>query len=342
MYYSELSGPSGTTNVLSTTTNSARKAADSKSADAKSTDAKASTTPAKAESPAFTISQSMESLLDSMTGQGSKGAAASAGGGAGGGAATGTGTGGSVRAPGGGLERAQQAQGLMQSALDHSKNLSSVFGKAIDSMKQGLGDVLGALGMSQDDIDSATSGFGDALNDKLANMDFSKMAVDMTAARSQWSIESHGMELTIQDGDRKVQISFAKSTLDFRKDEQRLQGVMDRSGSGSVGMESTTTTATGKSTGIIVRGEGFSDDEIKSILGKLNDMAAKAGGDGMKGLAVLKPTTSKNGVTSMTLDLSVPVEGLTDGKSDAASSATASSGAAGASAAKSSGVNITA
>lgn len=329
MYYSELSGPSGSTNVLTTTTNTTRKATDGKNADAKTGDAKA-TAPAKTNSPAYSISQSMESLLDSMTGQGSKSAAASGG------------TGGSVRAPGGSLERAQQAQGLMQSALDHGKSLSSVFGKAVDSMKQGLGDVLGALGMSQGDIDSATSGFGDALNDKLAKMDFSKMAVDMTAARSQWNIESHGMELTIQDGDRKVQISFAKSTLDFRKDEQRLQGVMDRSGSGSVGMESTTTTATGKSTGIIVRGEGFSDDEIKSILGKLNGMAAKAGGDGMKGLAVLKPTTSKNGVTSMTLDLSVPVEGLTDGKSDAASSATASSGAAGASAAKSSGVNITA
>ncbi|MFD1626379.1 hypothetical protein [Azospirillum griseum] len=330
MYYSELSGPSGTTNALTTTTNTTRKAADSKNADPKATEAKTgdakAATPAKTGSPAFTISQSMESLLDSMTGQGAKSAAAGAAGG---------GTG----ATGGSLERAQQAQGLLQNALDHGKGLSGLFGKAIDTMKQGLGDVLGALGMSEDEVNSATSGFGNALNDKLANMDFSKMAVDMTAARSQWSIESHGMELTIQDGDRKVQISFAKSTLDFRKDEQRLQGVLDRSGSGSVGMESTTTTATGKSTGIIVRGEGFSEDEIKSILGKLNGMAAKAGGDGMKGLAVLKPTTSKNGVTHMTLDLSVPVEGLTDGKSDggtAAASAT-SSGTA-----KTAGVNVTA
>lgn len=316
MYYAELTGPNGTTNVLAAKTNATAKQADANAADAKAP----ATTAAKTESPAYTISQSMESLMDSMTGQGAnKGTSA-----------------GSASASGGGLERARQAQGLMQNALDQSKGLSDLFGKAIDTMQQGLGDILGALGMPQSGIDDAKAGFGDAMKSKLADMDFSKMAVDMTAARSQWSIESHGMELTIEDGDRKVQISFAKSTLDFRKDEQRLQGVLNRGGSGSVGMETTTTTtATGKSTGIIVRGEGFSEDEIKSILGKLNDMAAKSGGDGMKGLAALKPTTSKNGVTHMTLDLSVPVEGLTDGKTTAATDPAAAAG-------KSAGVDVTA
>lgn len=320
MYYAELSGPNGTTNVLAAKTNATAKQAEGKAAEGKAADAKApATTAAKTESPAYTISQSMESLMDSMTGQGAnKGASA-----------------GSASASGGGLERARQAQGLMQNALDQSKGLSDLFGKAIDTMQQGLGDILGALGMPQSGIDDAKAGFGDAMKSKLADMDFSKMAVDMTAARSQWSIESHGMELTIEDGDRKVQISFAKSTLDFRKDEQRLQGVLNRGGSGSVGMETTTTTATGKSTGIIVRGEGFSEDEIKSILGKLNDMAAKSGGDGMKGLAALKPTTSKNGVTHMTLDLSVPVEGLTDGKTTAATDPAAAAG-------KPAGVDVTA
>lgn len=320
MYYAELSGPNGTTNVLSAKTNATAKPAEGKAAESKTADAKApATTEAKTESPAYTISQSMESLMDSMTGQGGNkpGPLAS-----------------SASASGGGLERARQAQGLMQNALDQSKGLSDLFGKAIDTMQQGLGDILGALGMPQSGIDDAKAGFGDAMKSKLADMDFSKMAVDMTAARSQWSIESHGMELTIEDGDRKVQISFAKSTLDFRKDEQRLQGVLNRGGSGSVGMETTTTTATGKSTGIIVRGEGFSEDEIKSILGKLNDMAAKSGG-GMKGLAALKPTTSKNGVTHMTLDLSVPVEGLTDGKTTAATDPAAAAG-------KSAGVDVTA
>jgi hypothetical protein len=332
MYYAELTGPSGAPTVLSTTANTAKKAADAKSADAKGAETKGSgnapaTSDAKAVSgsPAYTISESMESLLDSLSGQGAKNAASGA-------------PSSGVAASGGGLDRAKQAQGLMQNALDHSKGLADMFGKAIDTMKQGLGDVLGSLGVPQNRIDDATAGFGDAMKGKLADMDFSKMAVDMTAARSQWSIESHGIELTIQDGDRKVQISFAKSTLDFRKDEQRLQGTLERGGNGSVGVQSTTTTATGKSTGMIVRAEGFSQDEIKDILGKLNGMAAKAGGDGLKGLAVLKPTTSKNGVTHLNLDMSVPVEGLTDGKS-AAPAATA---AASTNAAKTAGVNVTA
>lgn len=331
MYYAELTGPSGAPTVLTANANTTKKAADAKGADAKSAESKGNapaTTDAKAASgsPAYTISQSMESLLDSLSGQGAKKAAAGA-------------PSSGVGASGGGLDRAKQAQGLMQSALDHGKSLSDVFGKAIDTMAQGLGDVLGSLGVPQNRIDDATAGFGDAMKGKLADMDFSKMAVDMTAARSQWSIESHGIELTIQDGDRKVQISFAKSTLDFRKDEQRMQGTLERGGNGSVGVQSTTTTATGKSTGMIVRAEGFSQDEIKDILGKLNGMAAKAGGDGLKGLAVLKPTTSKNGVTHLNLDMSVPVEGLTDGKS-AATAATAA--ASSTNTAKTAGVNVTA
>ncbi|SMH57167.1 hypothetical protein [Azospirillum agricola] len=312
MYYAELTGPSGTPSLLSTTTSgtgAAKKTTESKG-DAKAADAKSG---GASGSPAYTISESMESLLDSISGQGAKDAAKSAG----------------ADTSSKNLDRAKQAQGLMQSALDHGKGLAGTFDKAIDTMKQGLGDILGALGMSSDGVADATAGFGDAMKSKLADLDFSKMAVDMQAARSQWSIESHGMELSIQDGDRKVQISFAKSTLDFRKDEARLQA-----GGGGMAAGFSTTTATGKSTGIIVRGEGFSEDEIKNILGKLNDMASKAGGDGMKGLAVLKPTTGKDGITHLKLDLSVPVEGLSSG--------TPATTTAGAADAKPQSVNITA
>jgi hypothetical protein len=156
----------------------------------------------------------------------------------------------------------------------------------------------------------------------------------MQATQSQWSIESHGIDLEIQDGDRSVKISFAKSTLDFRRDDQRLQASLGKGGDMALSATGMTTTATGKSTGMIVRSEGFSEDEIKDILGKLNDMAAKGGGDGMKGLAVLKPTTSKDGVTHLTLDLSNPIAGLSAGKGGTAATA--------ATPAKSQGVDLTA
>ncbi|WP_377808816.1 hypothetical protein ABNQ38_26380 [Azospirillum sp. A29] len=326
MYYAELSGPSGKPSVLSTAVQngSSKTAGTVKDALAKS-DAKTvdgDKADKKSQSPAYTISQSMESLLDSMTG---KSGAQAAGGAAGGGGAL---------ASGSGVDRAKQAQSLMQSALDHGKGLSGMFGKGIDALKQGLGDTLSALGVPQNRIDDAVKGFGDGLKSKLDGMNLSDLSVDMQATQSQWSIESHGIDLEIQDGDRSVKISFAKSTLDFRRDDQRLQASLGKGGDMALSATGMTTTATGKSTGMIVRSEGFSEDEIKDILGKLNDMAAKGGGDGMKGLAVLKPTTSKDGVTHLTLDLSNPIAGLSAGKGGTAATA--------ATPAKSQGVDLTA
>jgi len=329
MYYAELSGPSGKPSVLSTAVQngSSKTAGTVKDALAKS-DAKTvdgDKADKKSQSPAYTISQSMESLLDSMTGKsGAQGGAAG---------------GGSALASGSGVDRAKQAQSLMQSALDHGKGLAGMFGKGIDALKQGLGDTLSALGVPQNRIDDAVKGFGDGLKSKLDGMNLSDLSVDMQATQSQWSIESHGIDLEIQDGDRSVKISFAKSTLDFRRDDQRLQASLGKGGDMAFSATGMTTTATGKSTGMIVRSEGFSEDEIKDILGKLNDMAAKGGGgDGMKGLAVLKPTTSKDGVTHLTLDLSNPIAGLSAGKAATAATGAAASGTT----AKSQGVDLTA
>ncbi len=330
MYYAELSGPNGKPSVLSTAVQngSSKTAGTAKDALAKS-DAKSvdgDKADKKSQSPAYTISQSMESLLDSLTGKG--GAQAAGGGGA-------------LAAGNSGVDRARQAQSLMQSALDHGNDLAGMFGKGIDALKQGLGDALSMLGVPKNRIDDAVSGFGDKLKSKLDGMDFSQMSADMQATQSQWSIESHGIELEIQDGDRSVRISFAKSTLDFRRDDQRLQASLGKGGDMAMTATGMTTTATGKSTGMIVRSEGFSEDEIKDILGKLNDMASKAGGDGMKGLAVLKPTTSKNGVTHLTLDLSAPVDGLSGGKDGAAVKEAAAASSSG-STAKPQSVNLTA
>jgi len=71
MYYSEMSGPTGTTSTVLQQANNAKKATESKAADgakaaAATTDAAA---PAKSASPAYTISQSMENLLDNLSGK---------------------------------------------------------------------------------------------------------------------------------------------------------------------------------------------------------------------------------------------------------------------------------
>ncbi|NUB28977.1 hypothetical protein [Azospirillum brasilense] len=305
MYYSEMSGPTGTATTVLQQANNAKKATESKAADgakAAATTADAAT-PAKSASPAYTISQSMENLLDNLSGK--KPAAAGADAGAAGDAAAGGKTGSQAMA-----DRAKQAEQIMQKALEQSKGLSGLFEKAIDNMAGDLGSLLGGLGMSDDDVKGAVGDFGSAMKDKLKSMDFSQMGMSMQEARSQWSIESRGMELTIQDGDKSVRISFAKSTLDFTREDRGLAATLNGDGSGSAMFSAATTKVSGKATGMIVRANGFSDDEIKGVLEKLNGMAAKGG---MKGLGALTPTKSADGVMHLNLDLSQPIPGLTDG-----------------------------
>lgn len=321
MYYSELSGPNGTTSTVMQQA-AAKKSAETKSTETKPAEGKAASTPETAKaggaaaSPAYTISQSMESLLDNLSGKKPAGGADAGAGGITGGAG-GDNTGAKAMAA-----RAQEAQKIMQSALDHGKGLAGVFSKAIDGMKSDLGNLLGGLGMPKDKIDDVLGGFGDHLKDKLKSMDFSQLTMDMSEARSAWNIESQGIELTIKDGDKSVRISFAKSTLDFRREDQSMQATLNADGSGSIGVQQATTTVNGKATGMIVRAEGFSDEEIKGVLEKLNGLAEKGG---MSGLGVLKPTKSADGVMHLNLDLSQPIEGLTDNANSGAKTGDAKS-----------------
>ncbi|CAO3373156.1 hypothetical protein [Azospirillum argentinense] len=309
MYYSEMSGPTGTTTTVLQQANNAKKATESKATDgakaAATTTAADAATPAKSASPAYTISQSMENLLDNLSGKKPAAGADGANAGAAGDAAGGGKTGAHAMA-----DRAKQAEQIMQKALEQSKGLSGLFEKAIDNMAGDLGSLLGGLGMSDDDVKGAVGDFGSAMKDKLKSMDFSQMGMSMQEARSQWSIESRGMELTIQDGDKSVRISFAKSTLDFTREDRGLSATLNADGSGSAMFSAASTKVSGKATGMIVRANGFSDDEIKGVLEKLNGMAAKGG---MKGLGALTPTKSADGVMHLNLDLSQPIPGLTDG-----------------------------
>ncbi|MCW2246812.1 hypothetical protein M2352_002403 [Azospirillum fermentarium] len=338
MYYStQVTGPGSSASTVATPVT--KKTTDAKAADAKAAATTSAATPASS-SPAYTISQSMESLLDAMSGKAPAKTQDDSG------TATDSSGGGSSSAPSSssanaGLKRATDAQRYMQAAADQGKQVASLLNKAVSSFKSDLGSMLSGLGMSDDKVKDAMGSFDDAMNSKMANMDFSNMAVDMQTARSQWTIESRGIELKIKDGDREVSISFAKSTLDFRKDEQSASAVFGANGDMTKAMfGQSTTTATAKATGIIVRGaENFSSDEMKNILGKLTDMASKGGG--MKGLATLSPSTDSKGVMHLNVDLSVPVDGLSSGSSAAAASTAADSSASSSTPAASS-VNISA
>lgn len=339
MYYStQVTGPGSSASTMAAPV--AKKTTDAKAADAKAaaTTSVATTsaaTPASS-SPAYTISQSMESLLDAMSGKAPAKAQDNSSG-----TATDSSGGGSSSSTSS-TKRTSDSQRAIQAAADQGKQVASLLNKAVGTFKSDLSSMLSGLGMSDNKVKDAMGSFDDAMKSKMANMDFSNMAVDMQTARSQWSIESRGIELKIKDGDREVSISFAKSTLDFRKDEQSASAMFGANGDMTKGMFSqTTTTATAKATGIIVRGaENFSSDEMKNILGKLTDMASKGGG--MKGLATLSPSTDSKGVMHLNVDLSVPVDGLSSGSSTAAAASTGAASTASSSTPAASSVNISA
>jgi hypothetical protein len=286
MLYSELSGPKGMTSLQPSSAAGTHKSPSVKSSSVGDGQQQ------EKNGGAYSISQSMEELLDRITGKNPGGYGETAG----------------ADTPGNAdLQRAQNAQRMMQTALEMAKAAS----KGIDTLKSTLSDALGKLGVPNNRIEDVVSGFGDHLQSKLADVDFSAMALDMQSARSQWSIESRGIELTVNDGDRTLSISFAKSTLDFRKDEQSLQASIGQGGGTLLGVSQSTTQVNAKATGMIVRAEGFSQEEIQGILEKLNGMAGSGNGESGSagGVVVLTPQkTDKNGIMHLTLDLAAVLD----------------------------------
>lgn len=252
-----------------------------KPATAKKTDDKApadaSGGAAAKQDPAYTLSQSVESLLDGINGK---------------------------KAADPALARAREAERIMAGVQAMSKAISEATSKALDLIKGDMGKVLDGFGMSEDDVNAILGGFGKHMQDQLKGFDFNKVALDVQQSSMNMTLESRGMELVIQDGDRSVRISYGKSELHMEMDDQRLQASLDKGGNFDFSYDRSSTTVDGKATGMIVKANGFSDEEIQGIVDKLNGIMEKGG---LNGLAAFKPEKGADGVTRMTVDLSVPL-----------------------------------
>lgn len=238
-----------------------------------------------------TISKSMEKLLDGFTGAGKKSAAG----------------GGSSGFTSAALDRARQAQQVMQGLAGAKSAFADSLGKALDSLKGTLGNTLSQFGMPKDKIATAVDGFGKDLQDKMKSFDFSELAVDYQQSQSQFTIESHGIDLIIQDGDRELKISYAKSTLEFQRDDVSLQAQFGQGGQGAVQLGASTLTADGKAEGMIINAKGFTAEEVEAVLSQLNELQSGGGGaagGASGGLAVLTPEKKQNGILRLKLDLS--------------------------------------
>lgn len=275
--------------------------------------------------PAYSISESMEKLLDGLTGAKPKAKAADSDSASnddapssGGGSAQGNPE----------LARAQEAERIMRTAHAMGKAFADSASSAADLLTGDLGKVMGMFGASQDDIDSVTKDFAKELQNTLSGTDFNQMSLDMQQTNMSFTLESRGIDLTIQDGDRKMTISFAQSTLDFHSDSAQLQAQVGADGSSAVALGTRSISANAEATGMIVRTEGFSDDEVQSMLDGLNSMIGQGGSAGLSGLAVLTPTKKADGILQLKLDLSSPALSALKGSAAPAASAISSAPAA--------------
>ncbi|HYH21019.1 MAG TPA: hypothetical protein VD995_20630 [Azospirillum sp.] len=281
MSATELAGlGSAAASAVPTTKNASVKKADDKPAtDKPATDS--SGAPAAKQDPAYTLSQSVESLLDGINGK---------------------------KAADPALARAREAERIMAGVQAMSKAISDATSKAMDLIKGDMGKVLGGFGMSDDDVNAILGGFGKHMQDQFKKFDFNKVALDVQHSSMNMTLESRGMELVIQDGDRSVRISYGKSELHMEMDDQRLQASLDKGGNFDFKLDRSSTTVDGKATGMIVKANGFSDEEIQGIVDKLNGIMEKGG---LNGLAAFKPEKGADGVTRMKVDLSVPLPDFT-------------------------------
>ena len=297
MQASDVTAPKASTTIVvppTTTPTTDKKAATDKTTDkaaAKSDGAPGKA--AKAEDPAFTISQSMEKLLDGLSGKS-----------------------GSVQENPEVL-RARQAERMMRGIQAMSKAVTEATTRALDLLKGDFGKVMDGFGVPKDVAKELLGGFGNHLQDKMKELDFNGVSLDITQSSTQMTLESRGIDLTISDGDRKISISFAKSTLDFARDDQRLQAELGKDGSFQFAFGQNSVTANAKSTGMIVKAEGFSAEEIEGVLEKLNGMMNGDALGGMNGTAVIRPEKSADGIMKLKLDLSVVLGGEEEAKTSA-------------------------
>lgn len=271
------------------------------------------------------IGKSMEGLLDNVSGVAARNKQKSSTDDATDGGSKGGGQGGFSSAA---LDRAKEAESIMSRLASARDSFAEGLGRALKGLEESFGGALDLLGAPKDQIDSAKKDFSSMLQDKTKGIDFSQLAVDYQSSSTQFSIETHGIDVVVQDGDRELKISYAKSTLDLRREDESLQAQIGKGGDAMVNVGQSTTTADGKSEGMIINAKGFSADEVEKIVGRLNELSSGGGGSKGGGAAMITPEKRADGTLKLKLDLASFMPPASDTSAGAASASAAASTAA--------------
>jgi hypothetical protein len=226
------------------------------------------------------------------------------------------------------LDRAREAESIMNRVANNKDAFAEGLGRALKGLQGAFGGAMEQLGASKDQIDNVLKDFSDDLLQKVKTTDFSELAVDYQSSSTQFSIETGGIDLIVQDGDRQLKISYAKSTLDLRREDESLQAQVGKDGESMVRVGQSSTTADGKAEGMLINAKGFSSDEVESILSRLNELSPSsgAGGSAGGGLAVLTPEKRADGTLKLKLDLSAILPPASETAAGAATAGAAKAG----------------
>lgn len=199
----------------------------------------------------------------------------------------------------GGVEQADGALDQMSGLLEYNDAFAEQLDQVMDAMGRDLGRMLKVFGMEDDEIDEAVKGFKGRFDEddtRKAIHDANTMpdgAQPVAVANSESherigvSLEVRNVDLTLEQGGKKLTISFDRSTLAMARTSESAFAVTDGKTAVS-GAERSTGSLKASSEGLTVQADGFSEEELAGIMKSLQG-AMTGQPEGLEGQATLKP-----------------------------------------------------
>lgn len=199
----------------------------------------------------------------------------------------------------GGVEQADGALDQLSGLLEYNDAFAEQLDQVMDAMGRDLGRMLKVFGMEDDEIDEAVKGFKGRFDEddkRKAAHDANTMpdgarplAVSNMESheRTGVSVEVRNVELTLEQGDKKLTISFDRSTMAMARTSESAYAVTDGKTAVS-GAERTASSLKASSEGLTIQADGFSEDELDGIMKSLQG-AMSGQPQGLEGQATLTP-----------------------------------------------------
>jgi len=187
-----------------------------------------------------------------------------------------------------------QMQGVAAFTEEFGKQLDSV----MDAMGRDLERTLKALGFGDEDAGKAVKGFKDRFGEDERKAALAEARPRLLAAASEErettsvAVEVRNIELTIRQGDKSLSISFDSASLSLRHSRESASFASDGHAAAYT-RESEAAALDVRQTGLTVKADGFTDEELEGVLGALgNVMSSDDPAAAFEGLATLTPQST--------------------------------------------------